>query len=73
MKVSLSVTLFDHIRERYMFDFQSYQTKGWLECVSVYAWLLLEGFEYKSFPLKFNLITFKYKIHSVEVDLYYLK
>ena len=34
------------------------------------AW---EGFEHEPFPLKFNATVFKYKIHSVEVDLYYLK
>jgi len=32
-----------------------------------------EGFEPESFPLKYEHPTFKYKIHSVEVDLYYLK
>ena len=32
-----------------------------------------EGFEPESFPLKYQHPTFKYKIHSVEVDLYYLK
>ena len=32
-----------------------------------------EGFEPDSFPLKYQQPTFKYKIHSVEVDLYYLK
>ena len=31
------------------------------------------SFEAKSFPLKFNPPTFEYKIHSVEVDLYYFK
>jgi len=34
---------------------------------------LLEGFGHESFPLKFNVTTFKYNIHSVEVDLHYLK
>ena len=30
-------------------------------------------FESGSFSLKINLLTFEYKIHSVEVDLYYFK
>jgi len=32
--------------------------------------MLPEGFD---FLLKFNAMTFKYKIHSVKVDLHYLK
>ena len=32
-----------------------------------------EVFEDESFPLKDNPTTFEYKIHSGEVDLYYLK
>ena len=32
-----------------------------------------KGFEPGFFPLKFNPLTFEYKIHSVEVDLYYFK
>ena len=32
-----------------------------------------EGFEPEYFPLKYQHPTFKYKIYSVEVDLYYLK
>ena len=35
--------------------------------------VLSKGFELESFPLKFNPPTFEYKIHSVEVDLYYSK
>ena len=35
--------------------------------------VLTKGFEPKSFPLKFNPPTFEYKIHYVEVDLYYFK
>ena len=34
------------------------------------TWLLLKGFEHESFPLKFIAIVFKYKIHSVEIDLH---
>ena len=37
------------------------------------TWLLSEEFEHESFPLKFNTMAFKYKIHSVEIDLHYLK
>ena len=32
-----------------------------------------EGFEPEFFPLKYNHTSSKYKIHSVEVDLYYFK
>ena len=32
-----------------------------------------ERFEHELFPLKFNATIFKYKIHSIEVDLYYVK
>ena len=32
-----------------------------------------EGFEPELFPLKYNPTTFEYKIHFIEVDLYYLK
>jgi len=32
-----------------------------------------EGFEAESFPLKYNPTSSEYKIHSVEVDLYYFK
>ena len=35
--------------------------------------VLPKGFEPEFFPLKFNPPTFEYKIHSVEVDLYYFK
>ena len=30
-------------------------------------------FEAESFPLKYQHTTFEYKIHSIEVDLYYFK
>ena len=30
-----------------------------------------EEFEFESFPLKYNHTSSEYKIHSVEVDLYY--
>ena len=32
-----------------------------------------EGFEADVFSLKYQHLTFEYKIHFVEVDLYYLK
>ena len=32
-----------------------------------------KGFEPESFLLKYQNLTFKYGIHSIEVDLYYLK
>ena len=35
--------------------------------------VLLKEFKPGSFPLKFNSPTFEYKIHSVEVDVYYFK
>ena len=34
------------------------------------TWLFLEGFEYESLSLKFNVMVFKYNIHHVEVDLH---
>ena len=39
----------------------------------MYTCVLPKGFELKSFQLKYNSLTFEYKIHSVEVDLYYFK
>ena len=39
----------------------------------VYIWIYAEGFKPESFSLKANPTTFKYKIHSVNVDLHYLK
>ena len=41
-------------------------------CVNA-AYAIPEGFEPESFPLKYNTPTFEYKIHSVEIDLYYFK
>ena len=38
-----------------------------------YTCVLPKGFEVESFQLKCQHPTFKYKIHSVEVDLYYFK
>ena len=38
-----------------------------------YTCVLLKGFEAESFPLKYQHPTFEYKIHSIEVDLYYFK
>jgi len=35
--------------------------------------VLPKGFELESFQLKYNPPTFKYNIHSLEVDLYYFK
>ena len=35
--------------------------------------VLSKGFEPGFFPLKYQHPTFEYKIHSVEVDLYYFK
>ena len=35
--------------------------------------VLPKGFKPESFQLKYNPPTFEYKIHSVEVDLYYFK
>ena len=35
--------------------------------------VVLKRFEPESFPLKYNPTTFEYRIHSVEVDLYYFK
>ena len=35
--------------------------------------VVLEKFETKFFSLNYQHLTFKYKIHFVEVDLYYLK
>jgi len=38
-----------------------------------YGGVLAKGFEVESFSLKFNPLTFEYKIHSIEVDLNYFK
>ena len=37
------------------------------------TYVILQGFEAESFPIKYNPLTFGYKIHFVEVDLYYFK
>ena len=45
-------------------------------CVDIYVEIdlaLSKGSRPESFPLKFNPPTFKCKIHSIEVDLQYLK
>ena len=36
-------------------------------------YVITEGFEAESFPLKYNDISSEYKIHSVKVDLHYFK
>ena len=41
--------------------------------IYIHTCLLSKGFEPESFQLKYNLSTFEYKIHSVEVDVYYFK
>ena len=41
--------------------------------ICVYTCVLPKGFEHESFQLKYNPLTFEYKIYSVDVDLYYFK
>ena len=43
-------------------------------CSYTHIWVRLVPFRKpETFPLKYQLQTFKYKIHSVEVNLYYFK
>jgi len=54
-------------------DFQMTLNHGQI-WVDSYIYIYIDlWFELESFPLKYQHLTFKYKIHSVEVDLYYLK
>jgi len=41
--------------------------------IHTHTCVIPDGFEAKSFPHKYNLTIFEYKIHSVEVDLHYFK
>ena len=43
------------------------RTQVYIGCV------LPKRFEAESFPLKYEHLTFEYKMHSVKVDLYYFK
>ena len=63
---------------------KQYHSNNWLifynqfdQCINqglcVQTCVLLKRFEAESFSLKYQHLTFKCKIHSVEVDLYYLQ
>jgi len=57
----------------YMYMLMRVLMIGMCVCVERETCVVLEGFESESFPLKYNHTSSEYKIHSIEVDLYYFK